>query len=93
MTPNLPPKPSGLSARRVMLLGTTILILLIEEKLDCAGIDIADRLGGGDGLESMYAGQPSVQVRAPVRYQDGREGFIETEIRNRVRPLTVSRPS
>ena len=32
-------------------------------------------------IESMYTGKDAVQVRAPVRYQDGREGIIETKIR------------
>ena len=32
-------------------------------------------------VEGMYAGAETIQVRAPVRYQDGSEGFIETEIR------------
>jgi long-chain acyl-CoA synthetase len=31
-------------------------------------------------VESMYRGADHVQVRAPVRYQDGREGFIETNV-------------
>jgi long-chain acyl-CoA synthetase len=34
----------------------------------------------GDIVEAMYRGDPTIRVRAPVRYQDGREGFIETEI-------------
>jgi long-chain acyl-CoA synthetase len=32
-------------------------------------------------VEGMYAGAEMIHVRAPVRYQDGSEGFIETEIR------------
>lgn len=32
-------------------------------------------------IDAMYGGKDEVHVRAPVRYQDGREGFIETEIR------------
>ena len=32
-------------------------------------------------LDGMYAGEELIQVRAPVRYQDGSEGFIETAIR------------
>ncbi|MEW5985277.1 MAG: AMP-binding protein [Chloroflexota bacterium] len=35
----------------------------------------------GQIIEAMYNGQESVHVRAPVRYQDGREGFVETSIR------------
>ena len=35
----------------------------------------------GDIVEALYDGQESVHVRAPVRYQDGREGFVETEVR------------
>jgi long-chain acyl-CoA synthetase len=35
----------------------------------------------GDIIEAMYEGKEKVQVRAPVRYQDGSEGFIETEVR------------
>ena len=31
-------------------------------------------------VEGMYAGAETIQVRAPVRYQDGSEGFVETEI-------------
>lgn len=34
----------------------------------------------GDIIEAMYRGDDSIRVRAPVRYQDGSEGFIETEI-------------
>jgi len=29
----------------------------------------------------MYDGAETIQVRAPVRYQDGSEGFVETDIR------------
>ncbi len=32
-------------------------------------------------VESLYNGSETIEVRAPVRYQDGSEGFIETEIR------------
>jgi long-chain acyl-CoA synthetase len=35
----------------------------------------------GDIVEALYNGQKSVLVHSPVRYQDGREGFIETEVR------------
>jgi long-chain acyl-CoA synthetase len=35
----------------------------------------------GEIVEAMYEKKESVHVRAPVRYQDGREGFIETEVR------------
>ncbi len=31
-------------------------------------------------IEGMYRGEDKIQVRAPVRYQDGSEGFIETAI-------------
>jgi long-chain acyl-CoA synthetase len=31
-------------------------------------------------VEAMYQGADHVRVQAPVRYQDGREGFIETEL-------------
>ena len=34
-----------------------------------------------DIIEGMYDGAETIQVRAPVRYQDGSEGFIETEIK------------
>jgi long-chain acyl-CoA synthetase len=34
----------------------------------------------GDIIEAMYDGQATVHVRAPVIYQDGREGVIETEV-------------
>lgn len=40
---------------------------------------LADRYGSI--IEAMYDGRDSIQVRAPVRYQDGSEGFVETEIR------------
>jgi long-chain acyl-CoA synthetase len=40
---------------------------------------LADRYG--TIVDSLYNGSESIQVRAPVRYQDGSEGFIETEIR------------
>ena len=32
-------------------------------------------------IDALYSGATTIQVRAPVRYQDGSEGFIETEIR------------
>ena len=32
-------------------------------------------------VEGMYDGAETIQVRAPVRYQDGSEGFVETDIR------------
>ncbi|HEX6385940.1 MAG TPA: AMP-binding protein [Anaerolineae bacterium] len=32
-------------------------------------------------IEAMYRGQDAIRVRAPVRYQDGREGVIETDVR------------
>ena len=35
----------------------------------------------GDIIGGMYAGAEAIHVRAPVRYQDGSEGFIETEIK------------
>ena len=35
----------------------------------------------GDIIEAMYRGDDHIHVRAPVRYQDGSEGFVETEIR------------
>jgi long-chain acyl-CoA synthetase len=35
----------------------------------------------GDIIEAMYNGQEAIHVRAPVRYQDGREGVIETDVR------------
>ena len=35
----------------------------------------------GDIIEAMYRGDESIRVRAPVRYQDGSEGVVETEIR------------
>ena len=33
-----------------------------------------------DIVEAMYDGSKEIQVRAPVKYQDGSEGFIETQI-------------
>ena len=35
----------------------------------------------GDIIEAMYADQNTVHVRAPVTYRDGREGFVETDVR------------
>jgi len=35
----------------------------------------------GDIIEAMYRGDEAIHVRAPVRYQDGSEGFVETEIK------------
>jgi long-chain acyl-CoA synthetase len=35
----------------------------------------------GDIIEAMYNGAGHVHVRAPVLYQDGREGFIETDVK------------
>ncbi len=35
----------------------------------------------GDIMEAMYTDQASIHVRAPVRYQDGREGMVETDLR------------
>ncbi len=35
----------------------------------------------GDIVERMYAGEEMIHVRAPVRYRDGREGIIETEVK------------
>ena len=34
-----------------------------------------------DIIEAMYGGQKGVRVRAPVRYQDGSEGLMETDLR------------
>lgn len=34
-----------------------------------------------DIIDAMYAGDDSIRVRAPVRYQDGSEGFVETDVR------------
>jgi long-chain acyl-CoA synthetase len=34
-----------------------------------------------DIIEAMYAGNDSIAVHAPIKYQDGREGFIETNVR------------
>lgn len=31
-------------------------------------------------IEAMYNGRQAVQVRGPIRYQDGSEGFIETQL-------------
>jgi long-chain acyl-CoA synthetase len=31
-------------------------------------------------VEAMYNGRKSINVRAPVKYQDGSEGFVETQI-------------
>ncbi len=35
----------------------------------------------GNIIEAMYNDQKEVQVSAPVRYQDGSEGLIETKVR------------
>jgi long-chain acyl-CoA synthetase len=35
----------------------------------------------GEIVEALYDDRDSILVRAPVRYQDGTEGFVETEIR------------
>jgi long-chain acyl-CoA synthetase len=35
----------------------------------------------GDIIEAMYNGADRVHVRAQVHYQDGREGFIETDVK------------
>jgi long-chain acyl-CoA synthetase len=35
----------------------------------------------GDIVEALYTGQDSVHVQAPIRYQDGSEGTIETDVR------------
>ncbi len=35
----------------------------------------------GDMIEAMYGGLDSVQVRAEVKYRDGREGVIQTAVR------------
>ncbi|UCG22842.1 MAG: AMP-binding protein [Chloroflexota bacterium] len=35
----------------------------------------------GDIIEAMYGDQDAVHVRAPVTYRDGREGFLETDVR------------
>jgi len=40
---------------------------------------LADRYG--EIVEAMYNGLDAVSVRAPVKYQDGSEGFIETQVR------------
>ncbi len=34
-----------------------------------------------DIIEAMYDGQQSIRIKAPVRYQDGTEGFVETDLR------------
>jgi long-chain acyl-CoA synthetase len=35
----------------------------------------------GDIIGAMYSDQETVHVRAPVTYRDGREGFVETDVR------------
>ena len=35
----------------------------------------------GEIIDAMYAGRDSIRVKAPVRYQDGSEGFVETDVR------------
>ena len=35
----------------------------------------------GEIVKAMYDGKDSIHVRAPVRYRDGTEGVVETEIR------------
>ena len=35
----------------------------------------------GEIMEAMYSDQDTVHVRAPVRYQDGSEGVVETNVR------------
>jgi long-chain acyl-CoA synthetase len=32
-------------------------------------------------IDAIYAGEESIKVSAAVRYQDGREGVIETSVR------------
>ena len=32
-------------------------------------------------IEAMYAGQEWIHVRTPVRYQDGSEGVLETDLK------------
>jgi len=39
---------------------------------------LADRYG--EIVEALYGGLDSINVKAPVRYQDGTEGVVETEI-------------
>jgi len=36
-----------------------------------------------DIIEAIYSDQETVNVRAPVTYRDGREGFVETDVRIR----------
>jgi long-chain acyl-CoA synthetase len=35
----------------------------------------------GDIVEAMYNGKETIRVRAAVKYQDGSESFIETDVR------------
>ena len=35
----------------------------------------------GNIVEAMYDGQEAIKVRAAVKYQDGSEGFVETDVR------------
>jgi long-chain acyl-CoA synthetase len=35
----------------------------------------------GDMIDGMYSGQSAIKVSAAVRYRDGREGVIETDVR------------
>ena len=35
----------------------------------------------GDIVEAMYNGHKAIKVRAAVKYQDGSEGFVETDVR------------
>jgi long-chain acyl-CoA synthetase len=35
----------------------------------------------GNIVEAMYNGQQAIKVRAAVKYQDGSEGFVETDVR------------
>ena len=34
-----------------------------------------------DIVEAMYNGHKAIKVRAAVKYQDGSEGFVETDVR------------
>ncbi|MDT3687318.1 MAG: Do family serine endopeptidase [Pseudorhodoplanes sp.] len=74
MTPNLPPKPSGLSARRVMLLGTTIL------SLGVAGALIAPD-AARHGAFAQNVTQQAQTVQRPVGFAD---------IVEKVKPAVIS---
>jgi serine protease Do len=74
MTPNLPPKSSGLSARRLMLLGTTIL------SLGVAGALVASD-AARHGAFAQNVSQQAQMVQRPIGFAD---------IVEKVKPAVIS---